>query len=106
MTRDGMRSRLAATAAYAGIWLGAAVLFLLIRSYGEGLHVAGTASAGPHVGIAGDRPNAVLHILLALATVVALGRLLARVCRLVGQPPVIGEVIAGILLGPSLLGQL
>jgi Kef-type K+ transport system membrane component KefB len=45
------------------------------------------------------------HILLALATVVAAGQFLGRLFRLVGQPPVIGEVIAGILLGPSLLGR-
>jgi Kef-type K+ transport system membrane component KefB len=44
------------------------------------------------------------HLLLALAAVVILGRLLGTVFRFVGQPPVIGEVMAGILLGPSLLG--
>jgi Kef-type K+ transport system membrane component KefB len=37
---------------------------------------------------------------------VALGQLLGRLFRLVGQPPVIGEVLAGILLGPSLLGRI
>jgi Kef-type K+ transport system membrane component KefB len=46
------------------------------------------------------------HLLLALAAVIALGRLLGLVFRAVGQPPVIGEVIAGIALGPSLLGRL
>jgi Kef-type K+ transport system membrane component KefB len=46
------------------------------------------------------------HVLLALAAVVALGQLLGRLFRLVGQPPVIGEVLAGILLGPSLLGRI
>src|SRR5678815_2213920 len=44
------------------------------------------------------------HLLLALAAVVITGRLLGRVFRLIGQPPVIGEVVAGIALGPSLLG--
>jgi Kef-type K+ transport system membrane component KefB len=44
------------------------------------------------------------HLVLALAAVIAAGRLLAVVCRSVGQPVVVGEVIAGILLGPSLLG--
>jgi Kef-type K+ transport system membrane component KefB len=46
------------------------------------------------------------HVLLALAAVVALGQLFGRLFRLVGQPPVIGEVLAGILLGPSLLGRI
>ncbi len=46
------------------------------------------------------------HVLLALAAVVAAGQLLGRLFRLLGQPPVIGEVLAGILLGPSLLGRI
>jgi K+:H+ antiporter len=45
------------------------------------------------------------HVLLALAAVVTAGQVLGRFFRLVGQPPVIGEVLAGILLGPSLLGR-
>src|SRR5262245_3768875 len=44
------------------------------------------------------------HLVLALAAVVAAGRALGRACAALGQPPVIGEVLAGILLGPSLLG--
>jgi Kef-type K+ transport system membrane component KefB len=45
------------------------------------------------------------HLLLALAAVIIVGRLLRPVFRAVGQPPVIGEVVAGIMLGPSLLGR-
>ncbi|HET7694974.1 MAG TPA: cation:proton antiporter [Vicinamibacterales bacterium] len=44
------------------------------------------------------------HVLLALAIVVIAGRVLGVLVARVGQPPVIGEVLAGILLGPSLLG--
>jgi Kef-type K+ transport system membrane component KefB len=33
------------------------------------------------------------------------GQFVGRLFAFVGQPPVIGEVVAGILLGPSLLGQ-
>jgi K+:H+ antiporter len=47
-----------------------------------------------------------VHLLAALAAVVILGRLLGRLFRYIGQPPVIGEVVAGILLGPSLLGHI
>jgi Kef-type K+ transport system membrane component KefB len=47
-----------------------------------------------------------LHLLAALAAVVLLGRLLGRLFRIIGQPPVIGEVVAGIVLGPSLLGRI
>jgi Kef-type K+ transport system membrane component KefB len=47
-----------------------------------------------------------LHVLLALAAVVISGRVLARLLAAIHQPPVIGEVLSGILLGPSLLGRL
>jgi Kef-type K+ transport system membrane component KefB len=48
----------------------------------------------------------IFHILLALSAVIAVGRLLGRLFRRIHQPPVIGEVLAGILLGPSLLGRI
>ena len=44
------------------------------------------------------------HLLATLAAVVGLGTVLARLFARIGQPPVIGEVVAGILLGPSVLG--
>ena len=44
------------------------------------------------------------HVLLALAAVVVAGRAVGLLVARVRQPPVIGEVLAGILLGPSLLG--
>ncbi|MBM3779250.1 MAG: cation:proton antiporter [Acidimicrobiia bacterium] len=46
------------------------------------------------------------HVLLTLAAVILLGRLLGRLLAGAGQPPVIGDVVAGVLLGPSLLGRL
>ena len=46
------------------------------------------------------------HLLLALTAVIVAGRCLGSLFRLLGQPPVIGEVVAGILLGPSLLGRI
>lgn len=51
-------------------------------------------------------PDALGQVLLALTAVVVVGRLLGRVFRAAGQPAVIGEVIGGIVLGPSLLGQI
>jgi Kef-type K+ transport system membrane component KefB len=58
-------------------------------------------AAAVSVGAAGD-PLA--HLLATLAAVVGLGWVLGRLAARLGQPPVIGEVVAGILLGPSLLG--
>jgi K+:H+ antiporter len=44
-------------------------------------------------------------LLLDLVVVLALARLLGAGARLLHQPPVLGEILAGILLGPSLLGS-
>ena len=46
------------------------------------------------------------HVLLALGVVVVFGHVLGRLMAAIGQPPVIGEVLSGILLGPSLVGRI
>ncbi|OIJ68196.1 cation:proton antiporter [Streptomyces mangrovisoli] len=43
-----------------------------------------------------------VELLLGLAVVVVLARLLGALARRLDQPPVIGEVLAGILMGPTL----
>ena len=45
-----------------------------------------------------------LHELLALSTVIVMTRVLGLAFRRLRQPLVVGEIIAGIALGPSLLG--
>ena len=45
------------------------------------------------------------HVLLALVAVVLAARACGALFRYLGQPPVVGEVVAGIALGPSLLGR-
>lgn len=45
-----------------------------------------------------------LRVLVALTAIIVTGQALARLFIYLSQPPVIGEVVAGILLGPSLLG--
>ena len=92
-------------AAYVAMIAVAIVLFFLFDQYGQTLTAPAAASIASPAG-ASDSADILWHLLLALAAVVALGRLLGRVFRLMGQPPVIGEVVAGILLGPSLLGRL
>jgi K+:H+ antiporter len=44
------------------------------------------------------------QLMLAVAVVILAARLVGAAVRRVGQPPVMGEVLAGILLGPTLLG--
>jgi Kef-type K+ transport system membrane component KefB/nucleotide-binding universal stress UspA family protein len=43
-------------------------------------------------------------VLIQVLLVIGLSRLMGQVCRTIKQPLVIGEIIAGIMLGPSLLG--
>jgi Kef-type K+ transport system membrane component KefB len=45
------------------------------------------------------------HVLLALVVIILCAQGLGWIFRKLRQPPVIGEMIAGILLGPSLLGR-
>lgn len=48
-------------------------------------------------------PNLVILLLQAVVILLA-ARIVGAICRAIGQPQVVGEMIAGILLGPSLLG--
>jgi Kef-type K+ transport system membrane component KefB len=50
-------------------------------------------------------PDRTAAVFVAIIFIVILARLLGRLFRRIGQPPVIGEILAGILLGTSLLGQ-
>lgn len=47
----------------------------------------------------------IAYVLLDLFLIVALARLLGSLLILFGQPRVVGEILAGILLGPTLLGE-
>lgn len=48
----------------------------------------------------------ILHLLLQLSTMLLVGRLFAEVARKMKQPAVVGEIFAGILLGPTVLGMI
>jgi Kef-type K+ transport system membrane component KefB len=48
----------------------------------------------------------IFRLILTLGAVTVVGRVMGRLFRAIGQPPVVGEVIGGILLGPSLLGAI
>jgi hypothetical protein len=63
---------------------------------------APTAPAAPALSGRLQQPLALL--LLQMGVVIVAARLLGRAIRRFGQPAVIGEILAGVLLGPSLLG--
>jgi Kef-type K+ transport system membrane component KefB len=88
---------------YAAMLAIAGGLFWLITLYGQSLPL-------PAVEVPARTPAAkpteiLPRVLLALVAVIGTGRLLGALLAKFGQPPVIGEVMAGILLGPSLLGR-
>jgi len=90
-----------------GLMLAAVVgVFLAIRAAGEAIpHAAAVSTTASAAAGVVSKSNSLLQLLIALAAVIVTGRLLGWAFRRIGQPPVIGEVVAGILLGPSLLGR-
>ncbi len=65
-----------------------------------GEDTSGLASAG--VGL--TSAEILARVLLAVAVIIVAARALGSLFRIINQPRVIGEIVAGILLGPSLLG--
>lgn len=90
---------------YAAMILLAVGIFFGIRQLGEPLPATGQRTAVAPVAKAADSEHVLMHMLVALAAVMAVGHLLAWLLGKIQQPPVIGEVIAGIVLGPSVLGH-
>jgi Kef-type K+ transport system membrane component KefB len=89
---------------YAATVVLAVVLFFVIRDAGSGL-AAPAGTAAPPILAAEQSINTLLQVLLALAAIVGVARLVGLGFNLIGQPAVIGEVVGGIMLGPSLLGR-
>ncbi len=82
-------------------------IFFLVRNAGEQLDAPPAPPDARPVGRAlPGQIDLMGHVIATMAAVIAVGYALGRLFRLIGQPPVIGEVVAGILLGPSLLGRL
>jgi Kef-type K+ transport system membrane component KefB len=94
------------TAIVYGVMILAAIgLFFAIDAWGSHLKAPEPAAAlAGGTAVTGGKTDVLPHVLLALTAVVVTGRLLGMAFRYVGQPPVIGEVMGGIALGPSLLG--
>ena len=103
--RSVTQARLAGAAGYLAVLGGGVAAFFLIRALGvELIAPEMPADARPVGRPLSGQVDVVLHVVATLAAMVFAGLALGRACRYVGQPPVIGEVLAGILLGPSLLG--
>jgi Kef-type K+ transport system membrane component KefB len=72
------------------------------------LQTAATPAAGAGVvsQVLANSEHALSRLLIQLVVIVVAARAVAMLAASVGQPPVIGEIAAGVLLGPSLLGWL
>jgi len=108
MTRESAES--VGTAKLSGVYglmlVGTVLAFFAVRYFGEGLTAPVGEQAGSAKTVAARGTNdALFHVLFALAAVVVSGRIVGSLFKKIGQPPVIGEVVAGIMLGPSLLGR-
>jgi len=92
---------------YAASLVAAVGVFLLIRS--AGLRLFAPRAPQPP-GIVETPPPAetsvLLHVLVALVVIVVAARILGAIFHWLHQPQVMGEVIAGLLLGPSFFGWL
>lgn len=114
--RTALPSTIPSLSATLGLYLAFLVagggVFLVLRTSAAASASAGTPSASVSPAESASTPNiapatdVVFHVLVTLAAVITLGHFLGAAARWVGQPPVIGEVLAGILLGPSLLGAI
>ncbi len=84
---------------------GAIASFWWIQGIGHELKAPAATGASITTGVSKSSDvNVVAHVLATLAAVIAMGNLFAWVLKRFHQPAVIGEVIAGIVLGPSILG--
>jgi Kef-type K+ transport system membrane component KefB len=66
-------------------------------------HAAVQAQAHAKAGSGVD--DTLLHLLIALLVVVSFAQLMGQLFKRIGQPPVVGEMFAGIILGPSIVGR-
>jgi Kef-type K+ transport system membrane component KefB len=92
--------------AYIALLGGAVLLFSMVRTWGDSLAaMAGSAPLG--LTRAPGHAAVLPHLLLALAVVASAAQGMGYcVERFLRQPPVVGEIAAGIVLGPSCLGAL
>lgn len=67
---------------------------------------AGRNDIGRHAGrmFRDNLRNPLSVLLLQLVVIIVAARLVGKLFKKIGQPPVLGEIVAGIVLGPSLLG--
>ncbi len=66
----------------------------------------GSGPGGVRKLLSANLRNALSILLLQLIVIIIASRIVGKLFLQIGQPRVMGEIVAGIILGPSLLGQL
>src|SRR4051812_11683428 len=89
---------------YGGILLVAIVLVDLMIRVGRGIDAPKPAGDTGQAKEAFDTHQIIWKLLLAAAVIIVVSRLVGALFRRINQPQVVGEIVAGIMLGPSLLG--
>lgn len=85
---------------------------LVLLSFGAKLQAPTAVASGPAAstdlaaGLRETLADPLSRLLLQVVVIVVAARLVGMLFRRIGQPSVIGEMLAGILLGPSLFGLL
>lgn len=113
MHADGIEGRFASSSKqrilklYGLIAIGVAIVYFVLQS-GAGLRSPksdGGESAQAEGGQGAVEVHAIFwKLLLAIAVIILVSRLYGALFRRIKQPQVMGEIVGGILLGPSLLG--
>ena len=104
-TRASQLSLTATLVGYAVMILGAVAILSVIHNYGTTLVAPPPIAPKSMVALTATKADTFLHVLVALTAVIVTGLILAKCFAYIGQPAVIGEVVAGIVLGPSFLGS-
>jgi len=105
MTSSHQASTWRTIVGYVVVLLVSVGLIWAVLSYGQSLAPAAAAPAAvAEAGAAKHGLTPLYHVLLALVCILLLGRWMGKLFVYFGQPRVIGEMVAGIMLGPSLLG--
>ncbi len=91
---------------YLLIVAGSIGIFILIDQFAPKPQTSANAVIAVTSGLAHNKINNLLHVLLALTIVLITARVTGAIFTYIKQPAVIGEVLGGILLGPSFLGYL
>jgi Kef-type K+ transport system membrane component KefB/nucleotide-binding universal stress UspA family protein len=96
-----------AFALYAVMIFGGLALLQVVLGMGRGLHGPKPVGDTDLAGAGHTTTEAIVwKLLLASAVIIVVARLVGALFQRINQPQVVGEIVAGIVLGPSVLGNI